>query len=85
MLQNVSQLREISELLDIKDRGGCPCGHTRDIVHRRLSEINGELARLPALKRDLIDIRSRLDTTEAQTDGQWWCETEFTKRGGDHS
>jgi DNA-binding transcriptional MerR regulator len=29
------RLQEIKELLDIRDRGLCPCGHTEDLLSRR--------------------------------------------------
>jgi DNA-binding transcriptional MerR regulator len=31
------RLRDIEELLAIMDDGNCPCGHTADLVERRLS------------------------------------------------
>lgn len=33
-------LKEIKELLDIRDRGLCPCGHAEDLLNRRVSEID---------------------------------------------
>jgi DNA-binding transcriptional MerR regulator len=39
------RLRE-KELLDIRDRGLCPCGHTEDLLRRRVSEIDAEITRL---------------------------------------
>lgn len=37
------KLAEIRELLEIQDRGACPCGHTKTIVERHLEEIDAEL------------------------------------------
>ena len=39
------KLAEIKELLDIQDRGACPCGHTRTLVERRIAEIDSEFKR----------------------------------------
>lgn len=30
------RLAEIGELLEIQDRGACPCGHTKTLVERRI-------------------------------------------------
>jgi DNA-binding transcriptional MerR regulator len=30
------RLHEVLELLEIKDRGGCPCGHTQEMLRRRI-------------------------------------------------
>jgi DNA-binding transcriptional MerR regulator len=39
------RLREISELLQVADRGQCPCGHTETLLRQRLGEVQAELAR----------------------------------------
>ena len=38
------RLREIKELLETRDRGACPCGHTRTLVEQRIGEVESELA-----------------------------------------
>jgi len=45
------RLRDIRELLDIRDHGTCPCGHTQQVLGRRIAEVELELARLEALRR----------------------------------
>src|SRR5688500_3072289 len=47
------KLAEIGELLEIQDKGACPCGHTKTLVERRLSEIDAEVARLSRLRSKL--------------------------------
>jgi len=44
------RLREIAELLQVLDRGQCPCGHTEALVRERLAAVDAELARLAALQ-----------------------------------
>jgi DNA-binding transcriptional MerR regulator len=44
------RLREIAELLEVVDRGQCPCGHTETLLRERLAEVDAELARLGALR-----------------------------------
>ena len=76
------KLAEIGELLEIQDRGACPCGHTRTLVERRMAEINAEMKRLSALRRDLASMAS-LDCP-ATTDGDLWpCEVTFIRRGAE--
>ncbi len=47
------RLDEIRELLDIRDRGACPCGHTMSLLRKRVAEVDEELTRLGALRAEL--------------------------------
>jgi DNA-binding transcriptional MerR regulator len=57
------RLQEIKELLDIRDRGLCPCGHTEDLLKRRVSEIDAEITGLQ--RRRLTSLRSRSVSTRS--------------------
>jgi DNA-binding transcriptional MerR regulator len=46
-------LAEIGELLEIQDRGACPCGHTKALVERHLAEIDAQMIRLSRLRNEL--------------------------------
>ena len=78
------KLSEIRELLDIQDKGACPCGHTRQLVDRRIGELDQEIRELQALRGELDSLKD-LDclTTEESLGGSWPCEVEFVKRGGE--
>jgi DNA-binding transcriptional MerR regulator len=77
------KLSEIRELLEIQDKGACPCGHTKALIDNRMAEIDQELDRLSALRKDL-EAMSRLDCLDSsEREGIWPCEIEFVKRGGD--
>jgi DNA-binding transcriptional MerR regulator len=71
------RLREIGELLQVADRGQCPCGHTETLLRQRLAEVRAELDRLRALEADLIRLLTRQpdpacpETVTAAAD--WWC------------
>jgi DNA-binding transcriptional MerR regulator len=62
------RLQDIRELLEIRDRGQCPCGHTRQLVEKRLTQVRAEIRRLR-------DIESELDRMlENENDaGYVWC------------
>lgn len=62
------RLQDIRELLEIRDRGQCPCGHTRQLVEKRLTLVRAEIRRLR-------DIESELDRMlENENDaGYVWC------------
>lgn len=78
------KLAEIQELLEIQDRGACPCGHTRVMVERRISELDREVVRLKALRSDLSTLKElECLTSERPSGGSWPCEVEFVKRGGE--
>jgi DNA-binding transcriptional MerR regulator len=67
------QLGDIKELLEIKDRGQCPCGHTRVLVERRLAEVEAKIAQLEEVRGQLLDLQRRNDTCVVSTDGDWSC------------
>jgi DNA-binding transcriptional MerR regulator len=71
------RLREIGELLQVADRGQCPCGHTETLLRERLAEVRAELDRLHALEADLVRLLERQpdpacpETVTAAA--AWWC------------
>jgi DNA-binding transcriptional MerR regulator len=74
------RLREIGELLQVADRGQCPCGHTETLLHERLAEVQAELARLQALETELTRLLEHYpdpacpETVTAAA--AWWCATD---------
>jgi DNA-binding transcriptional MerR regulator len=77
------RLREVRELLDIRDRGACPCGHTRDLLEQRLEQVDEEIRHLQALRSELRTMLTGLEDCADQSVGGWWCEAEFTRKGGE--
>lgn len=80
------RLREIRELLEVIDRGRCPCGHTQTLLAQRLAEVDTELVRLAALRAELARLLNQAPqaTCTATTASQWWCVQEFSQaQGGD--
>jgi DNA-binding transcriptional MerR regulator len=78
------RLREIAELLAVRDRGACPCGHTAALVHRRLAEIDSEITRLVDLRHELIRVAAGCAAEACPTpapDGAWPCEVQFIDAG----
>jgi hypothetical protein len=76
------RLHDVAELLEVMDRGQCPCGHTDALLRRRLGEINDEIMELAEVRDELERL---LDThpPAACPDGTpdtWWCRDEFTGR-----
>jgi DNA-binding transcriptional MerR regulator len=53
------RLREIKELLQVMDQGACSCGHTVDLVARRIGEVDAEVARLASLRAELVAMLER--------------------------
>lgn len=76
------KLAEIKELLEIQDKGACPCGHTRTIVERRIEEIDADIARLTLLRGELAEM-STLECPATTESELWPCEVTFIKRGGE--
>jgi DNA-binding transcriptional MerR regulator len=76
------RLSEIRELLEIQDRGACPCGHTRTLVKRRLQAIDAELRRLSRLRAELAAM-AELECPARDESPVWACEARFITKGGE--
>jgi DNA-binding transcriptional MerR regulator len=79
------RLREIAELLEIVDRGQCPCGHTEALLRQRLAEVDVELARHGALRAELARLLAQAPEQgcTVETAEEWWCVQAFAREGGD--
>ena len=44
-------LQHIKEILDLADRGRCPCGHVQHLLKLRLQELNRKIADLHLIQR----------------------------------
>jgi DNA-binding transcriptional MerR regulator len=65
------RLEEVGELLQIRERGLCPCGHTRQLLERRVAELDDQIAALTTLREDIGRILDDADST----DREWQCAT----------
>ena len=54
-------LRQIAEILDVRDGGRAPCGHVARLVDERLAEIDRRLSDLRQARTQLQQLRTRLD------------------------
>lgn len=67
------RLREIRDLLTVRDTGTCPCEPAEAMLRRRISEIDTELVRLAALRTDLVAMADQLPGPDCPdpTPGTW--------------
>jgi DNA-binding transcriptional MerR regulator len=75
------RLREIRELLEVLDRGLCPCGHSEAMLRQRTREIDEEVVRLRDLKRQLVRLLERFPAEECEGEADWPCQEEFIRTG----
>jgi DNA-binding transcriptional MerR regulator len=54
------RLKDIGELLTLRDTGECPCEPAEALLRRRIAEIDEETARLTALRADLVRMAESL-------------------------
>jgi hypothetical protein len=64
--------RRSRNFLDIRDRGLCPCGHTEDLLRRRVSEIDSEITGLQETKADLLAFTERFNAIECPEGVEPW-------------
>lgn len=48
------QLRDIADLLAIRDTGACPCEPAEQLLRRRLAELDTEMTRLTTLRTQML-------------------------------
>lgn len=79
------RLREVRELLEVLDRGACPCGHTHDLVEKRIGEIDEEIKELTRVKERLTRLAKEVRSVKRQDPrtGQWPCQRQFIQIGSD--
>ena len=77
------RLGDIKELLDLRDRGECPCGHTQTLVQRRLAEVDAEIKQLTAMRGQLRELKKRRARRFSVTllTEEWSCNVGFQKGG----
>ena len=74
------RLEAIGELLEIRQRGLCPCGHARRRLEERVSELDGELASLARLRDDIVAMVADLPGPDA-AGGAWRCTPDLIQIG----
>ena len=75
------RLRDIRGLLEVIDRGLCPCGHASALLDERLEEIDRQLEELTALRAELTRVAQHVGP-DSCTPGVWPCEKELIQLGG---
>jgi DNA-binding transcriptional MerR regulator len=68
------RLEAIAELLDIRGRGLCPCGHTRRLLEERVAELDEEMTSLARLR---ADISGMLDDLPGAPSAGWRCSSDL--------
>jgi DNA-binding transcriptional MerR regulator len=66
------RLREIRELLDARDRGLCPCGHTEATIRERIAEVDRETERLGEVRAELARMPEQLPDACEDSSGAPW-------------
>ena len=75
------RLRDIADLLAIRDTGTCPCEPAEQLLRRRMTELDAEMARLAALRRQMQAMVDSLPAAECPPPSPGtWCPP---VKGGD--
>ncbi|HVL04409.1 MAG TPA: heavy metal-responsive transcriptional regulator [Acidimicrobiales bacterium] len=72
------KLEAIAELLDVRRRGLCPCGHTRRMLEERVAELDEEMSSLARLR---ADIATMIDELPEPGGGSWRCSSGLIQIG----
>lgn len=76
------RLRDIANLLSVRDTGNCPCEPAEQLLRHRITEIDAELARLTKLREDLVGMADALPTGDCpDPEPGKWCPPQM--RGGE--
>ena len=69
------RLQDIREILDLADRGHCPCGHVQRLLKARLGELREKMAAMRTLERRLKDATARGCPPNFRPRGKAVCPT----------
>lgn len=58
------RLREIRDLLAVRDTGRCPCEPAAPLLQRRIADIDDEMTRLAQLRAELVAMADQLPTAD---------------------
>jgi DNA-binding transcriptional MerR regulator len=68
------RLRDIADLLAIRDTGTCPCEPAEQLLRRRLAEVDAEMARLSALRAEMAAMVDALPSQQCPPPAPGtWC------------
>ncbi|MGH3714867.1 MAG: heavy metal-responsive transcriptional regulator [Micromonosporaceae bacterium] len=69
------RLRDIADLLAVRDTGACPCEPAEQLLSRRLTELDAEIARLVALRVQMATMVDSLPSPNCPppAPGASWC------------
>ena len=67
------RLADVRDLLAVRDTGTCPCEPAEQLLRRRIAEVDGELARLAALRAQMVAMADALPARDCPppTPGTW--------------
>jgi DNA-binding transcriptional MerR regulator len=69
------RLQDIREILELADRGRCPCGHVQQLLKARLGELRVKMAAMWTLERRLKDATVRGCPPNFRPKGRAICPT----------
>lgn len=61
-------LREIKEIISLRERGFKPCSHVQDLLKQRVADLEQKLAELTTLKRELKKLEDEWTTMQIVED-----------------
>jgi DNA-binding transcriptional MerR regulator len=68
------RLRDIADLLAVRDTGVCPCEPAEQLLRRRLAELDAEMARLAALRAQMVAMVEALPSAQCPPPSPGtWC------------
>jgi DNA-binding transcriptional MerR regulator len=71
------RLRDIADLLAIRDTGACPCEPAEELLRRRIAEVDAEMARLTALRAEMSAMAEALPSANCPPPVPGvWCPPE---------
>jgi DNA-binding transcriptional MerR regulator len=78
------RLRDIADLLAIRDTGVCPCEPAEQLLRRRMAELDAEMARLAALREQMVAMVQALPSGDCPPpEPGTWCPPGREREGGD--
>jgi DNA-binding transcriptional MerR regulator len=75
------QLKDIGDLLAVRDTGVCPCEPAEQLLRRRLAELDAQMAQLAALRAEITRMIDALPSEQCpQPAPGTWCPPSTERR-----
>lgn len=75
------QLKDIADLLAVRDTGECPCEPAEQLLRRRLADLDAQMAQMAALRAEMVAMIDAIPSAQCPPPAPGtWCAPSIERR-----